>query len=180
MWGLQDLLDITLCPQADNERFHCSSCINGSCDKCGDYMKTLTEFYSDISNLQVSWNRWEKVKGNDGKEKRDVITKKGTKDDLSMELVAKDIKNPSQGTTFFKHYFNAKWQTLQFQNMKKDLPDDNVLQVMDFAKNREIKYQDEIKATYYTANQVTLHPIVNFYKTDLELIRESCDYYRGF
>ena len=83
-------------------------------------------------------------------------------------------KNPSQGTTFFKHYFNAKWQTLQFQNMKKDLPDDNVLQVMDFAKNREIKYQDEIKATYYTANQVTLHPIVNFYKTDLGLVRESC------
>ena len=169
-----DLLDITLCPKADNERFHRSSCINGSCDKCGDYMKTLTEFYSGIGNQQVSWNRWEKVKGNDGKEKRVVITKKGTKDDLLMELVAKDIKKPSQGTTFFKHYFNAKWQTLQFQNMKKDLPDDNVLQVMDFAKNREIKYQDEIKATYYTANQVTLHPIVNFYKTDLGLVRESC------
>ena len=54
------------------------------------------------------------------------------------------------------------------------MADDTVVQVMDFDENREIKYQDKIKASYYTASQVTLHPIVNFYKSENGLVRESC------
>lgn len=170
-----DLQEITLCPKGHNERFHDPACINGTCEKCNDYKKTLDEFYSSVdANKQLNWSRWEKVKGKDGKEKRIVVTKRGNKDDLLTELVENDIQNPAQGTQFFQHLFNAKWQQLQFQHAKMDIADDAVVQVMDFARNREIKYQDEIKATYYTASQVTMHPIVNFYKTETGLMRESC------
>lgn len=33
-------------------------------------------------------------------------------------------------------------------------------------KNREIKYQDEIKSAFYTAHQRTLHPSVTYFKQD--------------
>ena len=44
---------------------------------------------------------------------------------------------------------------------------------MDFAKNREIKYQDEIKGAFYTASQITMHPIITFYKADTGLVRNQ-------
>jgi len=44
---------------------------------------------------------------------------------------------------------------------------------MDFAKNREIKYQDEIKGAFYTAGQITMHPIITFYKADTGLVRNQ-------
>ena len=36
--------------------------------------------------------------------------------------------------------------------------------VQDFAKNRDISYQDEIKANYWIKKQVTMHPTVLFYR----------------
>lgn len=44
---------------------------------------------------------------------------------------------------------------------------------MDFAKNREVIYQDEIKGAFYTASQITMHPIVTYYKSDTGLVRNS-------
>ena len=47
--------------------------------------------------------------------------------------------------------------------MKRNLPPDSVLLVMDFAKNRTVRYQDEAKSVYFTARQITIHPVVAFY-----------------
>jgi hypothetical protein len=44
---------------------------------------------------------------------------------------------------------------------------------MDFAKNRAIQYQDEIKSVYYTQEQVTMHPVVTYYKNNNILVRDS-------
>lgn len=48
-----------------------------------------------------------------------------------------------------------------------------MLSIMDFAKNRTISYQDEIKSAYFGAKQVTIHPVVCFFKKDNRLIRDS-------
>ena len=37
--------------------------------------------------------------------------------------------------------------------------------IMDFAKNRELFYQDEIKSAFYGRSQVTMHPIIMYYRT---------------
>ena len=97
----------------------------------------------------------------------------GNKQECTQEFVDKDILHPSQGVSFFQHLLNAKWQAEQYRNLKTNLPKDTLLQVMDFAKNREMKYQDEIKSAFYTANQITMHPIITFYKTDNGLKRHS-------
>lgn len=55
---------------------------------------------------------------------------------------------------------------MMFRQINENLPSNSSLQVIDFAKNREIKYQDEIKSAFYTAHQRTLHPSVTYLKQD--------------
>lgn len=46
--------------------------------------------------------------------------------------------------------------------------------VMDFGQNRKVFYQDEIKSAYFGQSQITMHPIVVYYKgTGSTLVRES-------
>lgn len=92
----------------------------------------------------MSWNRWERVE-----KKVELIPKTGTKKCLIKELVSTDILKPSKGTTFIKHFHIAQWQLDQYSFIKENLPQNWVLQVMDFAKNRSINYQEEVKAAFF-------------------------------
>ena len=87
-------------------------------------------------------------------------------------MVETDIKKLAQGYSFFQHIFSAKWQKLQFRNIKANIPAGSILQVMDFAKHREIKYKSEIKG-FYTARQVSMHPVVTYFQSDVGLVRHS-------
>ena len=93
-----------------------------------------------------------------------------------LEEFVSDILSPVQGTTFPEHLFKGQWQQLQFNEMKTNLPEDCVMLVMDFDKNRLIRFQNEPKSIYYTTQLVTIHPAVVFYRsldiTDLT-VRES-------
>ena len=62
------------------------------------------------------------------------------------------------------HLFNAYWQHKQFSNLIKDIPEDTLVQVLDFAKNYLCSFQDEPQGCYWDHQQVTLHPIVCYYK----------------
>ena len=46
-----------------------------------------------------------------------------------------------------------------------NLPDGWAVCVMDFAKNRQIWYQDEIKEAHWSKKQVSMHPTVIYYKS---------------
>jgi hypothetical protein len=48
--------------------------------------------------------------------------------------------------------------------IKENLPHKWVIQVMDFAKNRGVSYQEEAKAAFFSNSQITMHPIVNYYR----------------
>ncbi|XP_060573349.1 LOW QUALITY PROTEIN: uncharacterized protein LOC132731228 [Ruditapes philippinarum] len=170
-----DIVDILLCPKADSEQFYDAKCINGGCNQCFDYEKTLKEFYNQIPEDKIlTWNRWTNDTNSDnGMVKKVVITEKGSKNKLIQEMVEKDIKKPAQGYTFFQHFFTAQWQNKQFKQIKANLPAGSVLQVMDFAKNRQIKYQSEIKGAFFTARQVTMHPVVTYFQSDVGLVRNS-------
>ena len=168
------LMDMLLCEKPSSQLLHNANCINGDCQKCSDYLPTLNNYYSDIPEETVlTWSRWENRVRNDGKIRKECITKSGTKEDLLVEMVNSDIKRPSQGFTFLQHLHTANWQTGKYEHLKKQLPEGWILQVMDFAKNREVTYQDEIKSVYYTQNQITMHPIVTFFNFPDGVVRES-------
>lgn len=132
-----DVVDILLCPKSDSEQFHDPKCINGECNHCSDYAKSLQEFYKDISESRIlTWNRWTtETNTQTGMVKKVVITEKGGKNKLIDEMVDKDIKSPAQGYNFFQHLLTAQWQSKQFYKMKSNLPSGSVLQVLDFEKS---------------------------------------------
>ena len=74
-----------------------------------------------------------------------------------LEEFVSDILSPVQGTTFPEHLFKGQWQQQQFNEMKTNLPEDCVMLVMDFGKNKLIRFQDEPKSIYlhYTTGGYT-------------------------
>ena len=45
--------------------------------------------------------------------------------------------------------------------------------VQDFGENRKAAYAAEIKSAHFGKHQITVHPIVSFYRTGDEVVRES-------
>lgn len=170
----KDIFDILLCSKSDNEHFHKPQCINGECSICENYDWKLQQFYNEIpENKVLKWNRWEKSTDSKTKKvKRIIVIKSGNKGTLLREMV-EDIIKPAQGTTFFKHLHNAQWQNKQFSTLKNTLPQNWTLQIMDFAKNRGVFYQNEIKSAFFSPEQITMHPIVTYFQSEVGLVRDS-------
>lgn len=167
---VKDLKGITntlLCPVGINERFHKFECIYGKCAECNKVETRIKSHYQPLleenSKSNIIWHHWEK-KEQDDRVRKVLLSKKSTIADCIQQLI-KDIKEPVQGCSFYKHYFKGEWQQLQFVN-KFDLKDDEVLMVLDFGKNYSVKYQDAAKCTGFASKQATVHPVVMFYKSD--------------
>ncbi|MES9901739.1 MAG: hypothetical protein ABW168_03535 [Sedimenticola sp.] len=164
-----DINTILLCEKENMTAYHKRECISGECTKCADHLETLSQYYEDIpENLTLTWSRWERTLVH-GRYKRIVITKSGNKTVLLKEFALQDIDKPAQGFSFVEHLHTAHWQIKQFNSIKNELPDGQTLQVMDFAKNRAVIYQDEIKSAFYTQEQITMHPIITYYNNSIGL-----------
>lgn len=67
------------------------------------------------------------------------------------------------------HLFRAEWQHLQFESMRNSapFPHSTVGMVLDFAENLTCVSQDEVQAAHWHHTQVTVHPIVTYYKCEV-------------
>jgi len=115
--------------------------------------------------MSITWQKWENerltITKKDGSKqvmqsRKMLSVKTGTMAELTSELC-------DELGSFALHLFTAKWQFMQFKNLKENLPTSWVLTVADFAENYRCVYQDEISAAYYQYKQATLHPIVSFH-----------------
>ncbi|CAG2250372.1 unnamed protein product [Mytilus edulis] len=168
----KELVNFLLCRKPDARRFHQSKCIYGICEMCSSHEKhcNIVQHYRDLNTDQeqirkLSWNHWERKMGSDGKIRKCLVQKEGNVHQCLEEL-QEDVEKPTQGTSLVKHVFTADWQQFQFNTIKDNLPKDNILMVMDFGRNRVVRYQDEIKSAYFAAAQITIHPIVLFYHSN--------------
>lgn len=48
--------------------------------------------------------------------------------------------------------------------LKQSLKENQILIVMDFAENRKSQFYDEIKSAHFDKRQITLHPVIAFYR----------------
>lgn len=171
----RDFLNVLLCKKSDGARYHRAECVWGNCTECKSYGATINQFYEEVIQLNpvAIWNHWERKSCDDGKIRRVIVTKQGSVKELVAELV-KDVECPVQGVTFPEHVFVASWQYYQYNQLKDNLPQGWILMVMDFAQNRKVFFQDEIKSAHFSQKQITMHPIV-VYRDDTSghLIRES-------
>ena len=175
--SLESLNNLILCKIGDFERFHQEKCIYGACLSC-DAAAKINNHYEEIilkgKNDELKWHHWEKV-NELGKSRKKLVTKRKTLK-IALEELIEDVTRPVQGTTFQKHKFQADWQQLQYLNFKKSISEREILMIFDFGRNRAIHHQDQAKCDYFNARQVTIHPIVMYYKskTVQELtVRES-------
>ena len=64
--------------------------------------------------------------------------------DLLKELIEKDLKQPTQGTTFTQHLFTWFWQFSQYILLKSTLTEKEALLIEDFSENRKATYHAEV------------------------------------
>ena len=49
----------------------------------------------------------------------------------------------------------------------KNLKEDQVIMIIDFAENYKCNFQNEVQSAYFDQNMVTIHPIMCYYKQQL-------------
>lgn len=172
----REFLNVLLCTKSDGLRYHDATCVMGKCKDCGNLSTTIRNYYKTLTDIstdfQPVWNHWEKKSCDDGKVRRVLVTKQKSIDDLISELIV-DTEKPVQSINFVSHLFTAGWQYFQYNKVKSNLPKETVLMIMDFAQNRNLFFQDEIKSAHFSQRQVTMHPIVIYRHGNMGLIRES-------
>ena len=77
-----------------------------------------------------------------------------------MKLVNQYLED-LHGMSF--HLFSCNWNYSQFLNIKDNLKEGQLLQVLDFGQNYMNVYQDEPQGSHWDHTQTVIHPIVNFY-----------------
>ncbi|RUS74050.1 hypothetical protein EGW08_018199 [Elysia chlorotica] len=77
-----------------------------------------------------------------------------------------DVLCSVKGTSFPEDLFNAYWQYDQYKYLLNTLMPGEILFVEDFAVNRKALYSEEVKSAHFGKRQITIHPIVTYYKRD--------------
>ena len=106
-----------------------------------------------------SWQRWVYTPSEKGR-KLILATVTGTCAQL-INIYITDLDKMAE------HLFNADFQHHQFINVRDNidgLQDGTVLEVLDFAQNYLCYYQDEPQECHWDHSQVTIHPIVCYFK----------------
>ena len=122
----------------------------------------------------VAYEEWKKVPI--------VIKSKNGESKVCKRMkVVKEVKNKGD----FQYYFineaikfreHAERVSSQYQaqrNLKESLPSNHVCIRMDFAEDYRCRSQDEIQSAYWSPTQVTIHPVVAYYKVDDKLKHQS-------
>ena len=81
---------------------------------------------------------------------------------MSLTDFFKDLQNDME--TYTAHAFCASWQPCQLAQLLPNLKQDEVVAVMDFSENYHCMHQNEVQTAYFSPCEVTLHPMMFYYK----------------
>ncbi|KAJ8050612.1 hypothetical protein HOLleu_03877 [Holothuria leucospilota] len=157
--------DKTVCQYEGN--FPIRACLDRDCANCGtskleEYLQPLL---STCKTKEVPWQRWgQTTYGQEGKKRVTLQRQRGKLHVLVDELL-------KEMTGFLHHLFEARWQQMQFNKVIKEPGEKEVIMVMDFAENYQCLMQQEVQSAHWYQAQVTLHPVIAYYKCE----EESCE-----
>ncbi|KAK7090796.1 hypothetical protein V1264_010549 [Littorina saxatilis] len=137
-------------------------CCCGACGQCGIHLLNNHIGPLLLHRGELTWHRWEAKKVLfKGKEvsRKALVTKRGDIDSLLAELKKEVV-------FLAEHLFRANWQNRQFSLVRSvsPFPAQSVCMVLDFAENFTCNYQQEVQAAHWHHEQVTVHPIVAYYR----------------
>ena len=74
---------------------------------------------------------------------------------------------------FRSHVFRISCQFKEQRNLKENLPSNHAYIHMDFAEDYKCRSQNEVQSAYWSQTQVTIHPVVMYYKKNEKLEHKS-------
>ena len=159
------LSDVTMYPYDDSPK---AQCLNRTCNECGthkmtDYLKPIPD---ECQYQQVNWFKWDSIEINKDIKIESFVScvpKENSFSDFLAEM-KKDLE------LYPGHIFRAKWQQKQMTNCIQNLKPGSVAMVMDVSENYACVFQSEVQSGFFDRNQVTIHPIMSYYKN-----REECE-----
>ena len=167
-----DLIKLLICDKGQNSLEH-ADCVKNKCKECFNLvgkLETLCNGKHKDTDI-FKWYTWKKesITKPNGKKivRRNLKFMDKTFKDFKEELY-EDIFHPAERFSFIEHYMAQKFQFKAYKECLSSLKGGQCLMVQDFARNRDIEYQDEIKSQWWTKQQVTLHPTVLFYRLEDE------------
>ena len=128
-------------------------------------IRKITETGED----KIVYDIWKKVKvqtGNGVKEKMKLVREEENKD-VFLEIFKNEVAE------FRAHVNRIKNQYTQLRQLKDNLPDDDIIMQMDFAEDYRYRSQQEVQSAYWNPEQVTIHPMVFYYKKESSLLHKS-------
>lgn len=144
---------------------HTLDCLRRRCQKCGS--RVLERVFEDIfpeNSKEISWNKWEYI-----------VVEKETVKKRGMSCVSKktDMKDFVHDLTNYiepmaMHLFRAEWQHQQMKTCIDTLVKNEVCLVMDYAQDYLCRFQNVTQTAFFEQNQVTIHPIMAYYKKTLD------------
>ena len=169
------LLEKTLCSKGV-DGYHEEKRYKRTCGDCGT-SSLKQDLYALVDNKalpsSLTWYRWQLTEHGEGKseakstkKRMDLVSFKGDTKELFESLV-NDLDKLAQ------HIHIAKWQEQQFNECVSKCKENELIEVMDFGQNYLCVYQQEAQGAHWAHNQVTIHPIVTYYKCPAESCSES-------
>ena len=146
-----------------------------------DVFRKTFQTQEDITNIfkkcdvkQFSYEQWKKVpvtiKSKSGEEKviqkMKLVQQTKSKEEF-VELFSTDL------IKFRTHAIRIKTQYLAQRTLKENLHDTDIYIHMDFAEDYRCRSQEEIHSAYWSQTQVTIHPVVSYYKKDGKVTHQS-------
>ena len=164
-----DLFDLCTCQKEDGNELRNIDCMYKDCPKCKDWVTRLRNFIADRTDLkkEIIWLSWVTKKyEKNGKisVRRVLISSKGTIDECINNLVMDDLNESQKRCNFFVHFYGQVYQQKMYQLSLKNLKAGSVHIIQDFSRNRDVFYQFEIKSSYWTRKQISMHPSVIYFK----------------
>lgn len=154
-------LNITLCDKGQQD-FHKLECVDRACDHCN--VSALREHFAaavDASGDQPI-NHYQWVNQQFLRHGKSSTRKAYSQQSAIMAKIVDDLCE--QMGPYAKHMFVARWQHKMYAGIKKDVPIETVVTVIDFSENYSAFFQNAIQSVHWVNIQVTLFPMVSWYR----------------
>ena len=150
---------LTLCDQREIN-YPKSTCLYRNCENYN--VSKISAHYKDIvkhcaeSRKQINWHKWEHITVQKAETKRITMScvSKTTSVDQFLHYYEQDM------ISYPAHTFRASWQHEQISAYIKNLKEDQVIVMMDFAENYKCCFQNEVQSAYFDQNMVTIHLMI--------------------
>ena len=141
-------------------------CLSRSCSSCGT--KTVKSTFENLLRIEgkepIPYHKWSYVKSEqEGKTKTimSCLQKVCSFQEFFDELLKELEEYPS-------HHFRALWQQKQLALCVKNLANDEAVMIEDYSENYQCRFQNEVQSAFFDQTQVTLFPIMIYYKCSIE------------